>query len=76
MLDALTHCELVVVHAKGYPLQSSFMQRRFFSVTRKGLEFLDAYRKIHSLLTYLEKEVNVSKKERPTAPIDFVGTPE
>jgi hypothetical protein len=52
------------------------MQRRFFSVTRKGLEFLDAYRKIHSLLTYLEKEVNVGKKERPTAPIDFVGTPE
>jgi len=73
MLDALTHCELIAVHAKGYPLQSSFMQRRFFYVTRKGLEFLDAYHKIHSLLTYLEAEAKVGKKEKPTAPIDFVG---
>ena len=75
MLDALTHCELVAVHAKGYPLQSSFMQRRFFYVTRKGLEFLDTYRRIRSLLTYLDKEVNVAKKEKPTAPLDFVGGP-
>jgi predicted transcriptional regulator len=74
MLDALTHCELVAIQAKGYPLQSSFMQRRFFYVTRKGLEFLDAYRRIHNLLTYLEKEV--TKKEKPTTPIDFVGSME
>ncbi len=76
MLDALTHCELVAVQAKGHPLQSSFMQRRFFYVTRKGLEFLDAYRRIQSLLTYLQKEANVAKKEKPTAPIAFVGAPE
>jgi len=76
MLNALTHCELVAVHAKGNPLQSSFTQRRFFTVTRKGLEFLDTYRKIHDLLTYLEKETNVGRKEKPTAPIDFVGAPE
>ena len=76
MLDALTHCELVSVQAKGNPLQSSLVQRRFFYVTRKGLEFLDAYRKIHSLLTYLEKEANVTKKDKPTVPIDFVGVPE
>ena len=76
MLDALTNCELVSVQAKGNPLQSSLVQRRFFYVTRKGLEFLDAYRKIHSLLTYLEKEANVTKKDKPTVPIDFVGVPE
>jgi len=73
MLEALTHCELVAVQAKGSPLQSSFVQRRFFYVTRKGLEFLDAYRRIHSLLSYLNKEVDVAKREKPTAPIDFVG---
>jgi len=76
MLEALTHCELVSVHAKGSPLQSSFTQRRFFYVTRKGLEFLDAYRRIHSLLTYLEGETNATKKLKPTAPIDFVGVSE
>jgi predicted transcriptional regulator len=76
MLDALTHCELVAVHVKGDPLQSSFVQRRFYHVTRKGLEFLDAYRRIHILLTNLEKEVSVTKKEKPTVPIDFVGAAE
>ena len=76
MLDALTRCELVIVRARGDPLQSSFIQRRFFYVTRKGLEFLDAYRRIHSLLTYLEEEASVGKREKPTAPIDFVGAPE
>jgi len=75
MLDALTRCELVVVRARGDPLQSSFMQRRFFYVTRKGLEFLEAYRRIHSLLEYLEKEVSITK-DKPTAPIDFVGAPD
>jgi len=75
MLEALTHCELVSVHVKGPPLQSSFTHRRFFYVTRKGLEFLDAYHRIHNLLTYLE-ETNTTKKEKPTTPIDFVGFPE
>jgi hypothetical protein len=41
-------------------------------VTRKGLEVLDAYRKIHSLLTHLEKEVG-GAKQKPTAPMDYVG---
>lgn len=76
MLNALTHCELVAVQAKGDPLQSSLLQRRFFYVTRKGLEFLVAYRKIHDLLTDLETEAKVAMKEKPTAPIDFVGAPE
>ena len=75
MLDALTRCGLVAVRVKGDPLQSSFMQRRFFFVTRKGLEFLEGYRRIHSLLSYLEKEVSITT-DKPTAPIDFVGAPE
>ena len=76
MLDALTHCELVAVQAKGSPLQSSFVKRRFFYVTRKGLQFLDAYHQIHTLLTYLETEAKAVKREKPTAPIDFVGGPQ
>ena len=73
MLDGLAHCELVVVRVKGDPLQSSLVQRRFYYVTKKGLEFLEAYRKIQDLLTYLESERNAIGKERPSAPIDFVG---
>ncbi len=76
MLDGLAHCELVVVRVKGDPLQSSLVQRRFYFVTRKGLEFLEAYRKIQDLLTYLESERNPIRKERPSAPIDFVGVTE
>lgn len=76
MLDGLAHCELVVVRVKGDPLQSSLVQRRFYNVTRKGLEFLEAYRKIQDLLTYLETERNAVRKERPSAPIDFVGVTE
>jgi predicted transcriptional regulator len=76
MLDALAHCDLIAVRARGQPLQSSFLQRRFYFVTRKGLEFLEAYDRIHELLTYLEREATVGKKEKPTVPIDYVGAPE
>lgn len=76
MLDGLAHCELVVVRVKGDPLQSSLVQRRFYYVTRKGLEFLEAYRKIQDLLTYLESESNAIRKGRPSAPIDFIGVTE
>jgi hypothetical protein len=55
-------------------LQSSLVQRRFYYVTRKGLEFLEAYRRIQSLLVYLEKEVG--RKETPTAHMDYVGASE
>lgn len=73
MLDGLAHCELVVIRVKGDPLQSSLVQRRFYYITRKGLEFLEAYRKIQDLLTYLETKTGAMRKDRPSAPIDFVG---
>jgi predicted transcriptional regulator len=73
MLDGLAHCDLVIVRVKGDPLQSSLVQRRFYNITKKGLEFLDAYRRIQDLLTYLGSEKGVTRKERPTAPIDYVG---
>ena len=74
MLDGLTQCDLVVVRVKGDPLQSNLVQRRFYYVTKKGLDFLDAYRRIRDLLAYLESEDG--RKERPSAPIDYVGAPE
>jgi len=73
MLDGLTHCDLVVVRAKGDPLQSSLVQRRFYYITKKGLEFLEAYRRIQDLLVYLESDRSAMRKEKPTAPIDYVG---
>jgi hypothetical protein len=74
MLDGLAHCDLIVVRVKGDPLQSSLVQRRFYYVTKKGLEFLEAYRKIQDLLIYLES--GAMRKEKPTAPIDYVGMTE
>ena len=76
MLDGLSHCDLVVVRVKGDPLQSSLVQRRFYYITKKGLEFLEAYRRIQDLLVYLESEKGVMRKERPAAPIDYVGITE
>ena len=76
MLDGLSHCELIVVRARGDPLQSSLVQRRFYYITRKGLEFLEAYGKIRDMLTFLENETALPRKERPTAPIDYVGAAE
>lgn len=73
MLDGLTHCDLVSVRAKGDPLQASLVQRRFYYVTKKGLEFLDSYRRIQSLLTYL-KEAELEGK--PRTPMDYVGAAE
>jgi len=74
MLDGLTRCELVAVRVRGDPLQSSLIRRRFYYVTKKGLEFLDAYRTIKNLLTYL-KEVEVGAK-KPSVPMDYVSAPE
>jgi hypothetical protein len=73
MLDGLTRCDLVSVRVRGDPLQASMVQRRFYYVTKKGLEFLDAYRRIQSLLTYLEASIGGKK---PTAPMDYVGATE
>jgi hypothetical protein len=69
----MDHCDLVSVRAKGDPLQASLVRRRFYYVTKKGLEFLDSYRKIQSLLTYLEAELETNK---PRTPMDYVGVAE
>ena len=76
MLEGLTHCGLINVLVKGDPLQSSLVQRRFYHVTRKGLEFLEAYRRIQDLLSYLEKEAEQGRRAEPTAPMDLVGAGE
>jgi len=68
MLDTLARCDLINVHVVGVPLQEALNQRRFYSITRKGLEFLDAYKKIQELVTILE-----SGPRHPTRsfPMDF-----
>jgi predicted transcriptional regulator len=71
MLDGLTHCDLASVRVRGDPLQGSLVQRRFYYVTKKGLEFLEAYRRIQDLLAYL-KEAGTRGKE-PTSPMDYVS---
>jgi predicted transcriptional regulator len=54
MLDTLSRCELIQTHTLGLPLQANLNQRRYYSITRKGLEFIDAYKKIQGLVTILE----------------------
>jgi predicted transcriptional regulator len=76
MLDGLAHCELVAVRARGDPLQSSLIQRRFYYVTRKGLEFLETYRRIRDMLTLLQDKENLTKKGKPTVPIDYADASE
>ena len=55
MLETLTSCELIQVHVTGLPLGENLNQRRHYSITRKGLEFIEAYKKIQGLITILEK---------------------
>lgn len=69
MLETLSRCELVMVHVLGQPLQENLNQRRYYSITRKGLEFLDAYTKIQGLVTYLETE---PRKQPSGVPIDIL----
>ena len=68
MLEILSRCELIKIHVLGQPLQASLNQRRYYSITRKGLEFLEAYRKIQELITYLEAE----PERKPSVPMDFL----
>lgn len=69
MLETLSHCELIMVHVLGQPLQENLNQRRYYSITRKGLEFLDAYKRIQGLVTYLETE---PRKKPSDVPMDFL----
>ncbi len=68
MLETLHHYELIKVHVAGEPLQANLNQRRHYGITRKGLEYLEAYKKIQELITYLETETR-----RPSdLPMDFL----
>ena len=68
MLETLHHHELIKVHAVGLPLQANVNQRRYYGITRKGLEYLEAYKKIQALITYLETE-----PQRPSdLPMDYL----
>ena len=69
MLETLDRYELIKVHLLGEPLQANKNQRRYYGITRKGLEYLQAYKKIQDLITYLEAE-----HRRPSgSPMDFLG---
>ena len=68
MLDTLARCDLINVHVIGEPLQEVLSQRRYYSITRKGLEFLEAYKKIQELVTFLESE---PRRQTSNFPMDF-----
>jgi predicted transcriptional regulator len=67
MLETLNRYELVTTHVIGLPLQANLNQRRYYGITKKGLEYIEAYKKIQDLITYLETE-----PRRPTTPMDFL----
>ena len=50
-------------------LLGNLNQRRYYSITRKGLEYLDAYKKIEGLVTYFETE---PRKQPSGVPIDII----
>jgi predicted transcriptional regulator len=69
MLETLTSCELIQVHITGLPLRENLNQRRYYSITRKGLEFIEAYKKIQGLITLLEKE---TRRQPSGVPMDIL----
>jgi DNA-binding PadR family transcriptional regulator len=75
MLETLARFELITVNVVGLPLQANLVQRKFYHISRRGLEFLEAYRKIQDLITYLGAEEGrqvVQHKEKSGFPMDFV----
>jgi len=67
MLENLHRNELINIHVLGIPLQANLNQRRYYGITRKGLEYLEAYKKIQELITYLDTEL-----KRPGALMDVI----
>jgi predicted transcriptional regulator len=70
MLETLAGLEMITVNVVGIPLQANLTQRKFYCISRRGLEFLEAYRKIQDLVTYLGTE---KRREKSSLPMDFVG---
>ncbi len=48
MLETLSNFGLLSIRTAG--------ESRFYHITRRGLEFLDAHRKMQSFMTYLDPE--------------------
>ena len=69
MLETLSRCELIQVHVTGLPLRENLNQRRYYSITRKGLEFIESYKKIQGLMSFLETE----RRRQPSGlPMDIL----
>lgn len=73
MLETLARFELIVASVIGVPLQANLTQRKFYRISRRGLEFLEAYRRIQDLITYLGTEHGLQQGQRSSLPMDFVG---
>ncbi len=69
MLETLARYELIRVHAVGVPLQADLNHRRYYGITTKGLEYLDAYKRIQGLITYLDTEPT---RESSKLPMDIL----
>ena len=48
MLDTLANFGLLTIRISG--------DSRFYHITRRGVEFIEAYRKVQSFMTYLSSE--------------------
>jgi len=70
MLETLLSCELIKIRVVGQPLQGSLTERRYYHIARKGLEFLDAYKKIQELFTFLE---TTPRRQPSDLPMDRLG---
>jgi predicted transcriptional regulator len=55
IIETLLRLELLSIDVKGLPLRTNLLQRRFYHVTRKGLEFLETYKKIKGLTALHER---------------------
>ena len=70
MLETLVRSELIKIRVVGQPLQANLAERRYYHITRKGLEFLEMYKKIQGLITYLEAE---PRRQVSDIPMDRLG---
>ncbi len=55
IVETLLRLEFLSIDVKGMPLQTNLLQRRFYHITRKGLDFLEAYKKIKTLTALQER---------------------
>jgi len=70
MVQTLVRSDLIRVRIEGLPLQGNISERRHYHIVKKGLEFLESYRKIQGLITYLETE----HRRQSDLPMDIVDS--